>query len=516
MLRSWALIALATLIAGCADGTGFGSNSGSARADRSLDDESLCQSATRVGPNGLAWDSSFTNEHYVTEAHRRGLSLATCSRLRDERQRPRIRQLTDAQICAWAVFRSDWEVGFDRRLHVAEAKRRSLTPQRCAALSDGPTEVASSAADREPDQTRRATAPANRDTTKPVIQVPATLTTASGEYEVVGRVVDESEIAEVRMLGKTVPLSSGGRFQVSAFATVGSTEVVIEAIDVWNNRATKTVVVIRTVGESRPAVQFAALDPGNLSVRTNPNAVAIIVGLESYQNAPTASYADRDAQHFVDYATRALGVPAHNVKLLVNDKAGLISIKSVLKQWLPAVAGGGGADIYLFFAGHGLASADGEQLFLLPYDANLGLLEDSALIREEVFAALTDAAPNSVIVFLDTCFSGGTRTEDMLVADARGLRVSARSSDLPDNFTVLSAAGNDQISSSLPEEKHGLFSYFLMRGLEGEADADGDRQITAGELHRYVLGKVPREAVRLGRAQNPQLAGDPDRVIAHM
>ena len=76
----------------------------------------------------------------------------------------------------------------------------------------------------------------------------------------------------------------------------------------------------------------------------------------------------------------------------------------------------------------------------------------------------------------------------MLVADARGLRVSAKSDDLPANFTVLSAAANDQISSSLPEAKHGLFSYLLMRGLEGDADADRDRMITAGRtlwLHRW-------------------------------
>lgn len=146
-------------------------------------------------------------------------------------------------------------------------------------------------------------------------------------------------------------------------------------------------------------------------------------------------------------------------------------------------------------------------------NANVGLLEDSSLVREEVFAALSDAAPSSVTVLLDTCFSGGTRTKEVLVAGARGLRVAAKSIDLPPNFTVLSAAANDQISSSLLEAKHGPFSYFLMRGLEGDADADGDRKITTGELHAYVVSNVPREAVRLGRAQNPQLAGDPDRVV---
>ena len=464
MFRSWTLIALAGLLAGCADtlGSGFVPNSGSVRADRSLDDESLCQFATRAGPGGLAWDS-YPNEAFVAEAQRRGLSLATCRTfLRSGTQAANIRALADKQLCAWAANASGWEVRFSRELHVAEAKRRGLTPRRCMSLPEAPAEVASSAAS---DQTRRSTARVDHDATKPIIEVPAIVATATGEYEIAGRVIDESEIAEVRLFGKAVAVSRSGRFRVSAFAAVGSSEVEIEAIDVWGNRATRTIVVTRTVGESRPAAQFAALNPRNVFVRPNPNAVAIIVGLENYENAPIASYADRDAQYFVDDATRALGVPAHNIKLLVNDEAGLVSIKSTLKQWLPAMAG---------------------------------------------------AAPSSVTVFLDTCFSGGTRTEDMLVADARGLRVSAKADDLPANFTVLSAAANEQISSSLPETKHGLFSYFLMRGLEGEADANGDRKITAGELFGYIASNVPREAIRLGRVQNPQLAGDPDRVIVQM
>ena len=93
--------------------------------------------------------------------------------------------------------------------------------------------------------------------------------------------------------------------------------------------------------------------------------------MENYENAPSASYADRDAQYFVDDARGAFGVPAGNIKLLVNEDARMISVKSVLKRWLPAVASRGQSDIYVFFAGHGLATADGEQVYLLPYDASL-------------------------------------------------------------------------------------------------------------------------------------------------
>ena len=64
-----------------------------------------------------------------------------------------------------------------------------------------------------------------------------------------------------------------------------------------------------------------------------------------------------------------------------------------------------------------------------------------------------------------------------------------------------------------PEADHGLFSYFLMKGLEGDADTNNDKKITNGELHNYVRSNVARQAVRLGREQTPQLQGDENRVL---
>ena len=170
-------------------------------------------------------------------------------------------------------------------------------------------------------------------------------------------------------------------------------------------------------------------------------------------------------------------------------------------------------DVCVFFAGHGLDSKDGKDLYLLPENGLPDLLEDSAIMRNEIYDALTEAAPRSVTVFLDTCFSGGTRGDVMLVADARNILVTARDSPTPDRFTVFTASAADEISSSLPEAEHGLFSYFLMKGMEGEADYNADKRITVGEVHTYVSDHVSRQALRLGRVQTPQLQGDGERVL---
>jgi uncharacterized caspase-like protein len=48
---------------------------------------------------------------------------------------------------------------------------------------------------------------------------------------------------------------------------------------------------------------------------------------------------------------------------------------------------------------------------------------------------------------------------------------------------------------------HGVFTYALLEGLRGKADANGDSLITAGELFAYVRDRVRLET---GFKQNPR------------
>ena len=121
-------------------------------------------------------------------------------------------------------------------------------------------------------------------------------------------------------------------------------------------------------------------------------------------------------------------------------------------------------------------------MYLLPYDGRPRLLNKTALLRDELFADIKKANPRSVTVFLDTCYSGTTRGTDMLIA-SRPIAIRALEQSIPSNFTVFSAAAGDQTSKPLEEAKHGMFSYFLMKGMEGDADTNADNKITAQELH---------------------------------
>ena len=74
----------------------------------------------------------------------------------------------------------------------------------------------------------------------------------------------------------------------------------------------------------------------------------------------------------------------------------------------------------------------------------------------------------------------------------------------------MTAAAGDQTAKPLEEAKHGMFSYFLMKSMEGETDANKNNEITAGELHSYVQTNVMQQS---SGSQTPELQGDADRVL---
>ena len=110
-------------------------------------------------------------------------------------------------------------------------------------------------------------------------------------------------------------------------------------------------------------------------------------------------------------------------------------------------------------------------------------------------------------MFFDTCYSGATRSEEFLVA-AKPIFIDVEEQEIPTNFTVFSAASGRETAKVLEEAEHGLFSYYMMKGLEGEADSNSDNQITNGELIAFINKNVSRQA-----NQTPQLSGDPNQVL---
>ena len=357
--------------------------------------------------------------------------------------------------------------------------------------------------------------PADIDNDAPVIEIAEAITVDSQAYTLKGKVKDKSKIY-LTIDGRQVQVKKG-KFKVDRFNIDSDVaeEIKIVAIDKWNNRSEKTIKVTIALQSSEFTRIYEDLKPNSVRVKTDKNKIAIIIGIEKYANLINldAKYANRDAKAFKAYATQALGVKESNIKILVDDKATRSQTIKAFKLWLPRIAGDGGKDILIFFAGHGLASDNGEDLYILPQDGESSLLEDTAISRVELISLVQKVNPKSVTMFFDTCYSGQTRDERMLVASLRPIRIVADEQDTPNNFTIFTASNYDQTSGSIEEAKHGMFSYYLMKGLEGKADENKDKKITNGELIAYLKTNVSKEAFTQNREQDPTLVGEADRVL---
>ena len=235
--------------------------------------------------------------------------------------------------------------GLETANRVLSAIRRSLDPEQISAVDDRVNAWL--------DPARLA------DVTGPDIEIADTLETLEQTIVIGGLVRDANKIGAFTIQDVDVAVAENGAFATTIFVPLGGVTVRIAAIDEFGNQNERAVRVTHVQDVAEAALRFVALDPTARSSAPNANAVAIIIGVEGYQSLPAATYANRDAQMFFDFAQLALGIPVGNIRLLVDKEATDIEIFRAFQQWLPALVQPGETDVFVFFAGHGLAAADG-------------------------------------------------------------------------------------------------------------------------------------------------------------
>jgi hypothetical protein len=270
--------------------------------------------------------------------------------------------------------------------------------------------------------------------------------------------------------------------------------------------------IVSVQKDSETNLKFGTLNPIKAKKQPERDAVAVIVGISDYKNLPPADFANNDARVFYGYAVRALGIKPENIRLLVDGEADQGEIYRAFKIWLPSRVRAS-TDVYVYYSGHGLPTTDGHGFYWLPQRADRDFIDKTAITQQEINSYLQSAKPKSVTIFLDSCYSGQIRTGEALISSARPVVLKVDRQIFPENFTVITSGKFDQISSSSPDLQHGIFSYYLMQGIEGKADLNGDGQITAGEMQAFLTEQVVRQAGMMNRRQEPQLIGDQNKVL---
>ena len=381
--------------------------------------------------------------------------------------------------------------------------------------SDKKTKVAKV---EEPKQEEFIPEKTNQDNIKPIIDIKSEYTFKDAEYKLKGTIKDKGGSEKLYLFSKKgnskrklVPTDKKGKFEITGFS-IESEDITLIAIDSSNNETEKIVkVIINIEEETEIAKVYEQLKPIKKGKKDN-NRVAIIIGVESYEKSSKALYADNDAKMFKYFANKALGISSANIKLLKDNEARRLDIIEALKGWLPRKILKDKSELFVFFSGHGYPSND-NGLYLIPQNGDPRFLEESALSKNYIIEQIQKLQPKSVTMFFDACYSGNGKDGEVLVAGLKPIRLLEIKEDIPENFYIFSSSDYNQESSTIKEAEHGIFSYYLMKGLQGNADENKDKKITNGELIAYLKNNVSQEAFTQNREQDPMLAGDPDKIL---
>jgi hypothetical protein len=236
-----------------------------------------------------------------------------------------------------------------------------------------------------------------------------------------------------------------------------------------------------------------------------PDDFALVIGVEEYQSLPKADYGVRDARtvrrHFA-----ALGIPERNIVTLEGSGATKSKLASYLQEWLPLNVKPE-STLFVYYSGHGAPDARTGDAYLVPWDGDPKFLKSTAYPLKQFYADLAKVKAKRVVVALDACFSGaGGRS--VLAKGARPLvvKVDDGVSAAAGNMTVLAAASGDEITGTLDDQGHGLFTYYFLKGLSGAAKGSGGA-VTPRSLYDYLKPRVQDEARRQNREQTPTFAG---------
>jgi uncharacterized caspase-like protein len=306
------------------------------------------------------------------------------------------------------------------------------------------------------------------------------------------------------------------------------------------------VALVRAVGESAALESYVTAHPELAAALPNVAATppepveppestkapgpvrqrwALVIGISKYRDkrVPALRYAGADARAFHAWlvSPEGGGYDPARVRLLCDEKATGAAIRDALFTWLKKPIAEDLVTIY--YAGHGSPESPDspKNLFLLPYDVDYGRIGSTGFPMWDIETSLKRfIRARRVIVIADACHAAGVGRE-FDIARRGGRAIAGNTivkglsglSDVGPSVCVLSAADASQLSQE--DEKwgggHGVFTYFLLEGLKGKADGNGDGRVTVGELIPYLSEQVRRATAS---AQCPKTAGDFDPALA--
>jgi hypothetical protein len=237
--------------------------------------------------------------------------------------------------------------------------------------------------------------------------------------------------------------------------------------------------------------------PALVSDFHQPQTYVVSIGAGVFRDTLIASrpYASRDAETVAKYFQSLGGVPPSNIRLLQDFKAGRADLDEVLSNW-PSLHTDEQAVVIVYCSGQAMMAPSGD-ILLVPHDGRFATGHLYPLKN------------------LETALAKLKAKQILFVFDGLVTRLPVKANAKPttpqwgfEGENRIRMTGGEDLPQGLEDSqhRHGLFTYYLLRGLRGEADTNRDNAVTLGELAGYVRPKVAWAAkTQFNAEQRPQI-----------
>jgi hypothetical protein len=264
-------------------------------------------------------------------------------------------------------------------------------------------------------------------------------------------------------------------------------------------------------------LQAAVADPVSAESLENGSVMVFSVGVDRYDHYPDLSYAASDSRRIVEYFRNRYSLSDSWAISLTDREATAARVNRFINRNAARLLAENDTFIF-YFSGHGTPDVDssatdpdGLEKYLLLADSEPGTLPLTAISLTELAGLLSDLPCRKVVIFIDSCFAGEAGRE--VLSTLKSVRISDYTyKNTADNSgrgrVILAASSENQVSQEREEIGAGVFTHYLIEGLDRKADADGNDRVDILELYNYVSDKVEHYT---GGAQTPVFRGTIDR-----
>jgi hypothetical protein len=287
-----------------------------------------------------------------------------------------------------------------------------------------------------------------------------------------GTAIDKNGIVEITVNGKDAIFDETGTFEAGIYLAMGENKVVVNAMDIYENRANKEFTITRVALKTSSKEKFVNAGEGEFH--------ALVIGNNNYKYLKKLKTAKNDALKVAETLNLQYGFDAR--LLLDADRDAILDalneFRGILEQ---------DDRLVIYYAGHGSFDKIANKAYWLPIDAQRNN-DKNWIIVDTITSNIKRISSNHVLIVADSCYSGTfSRTSSLVkLKSAQKRRVYLKKMQTKKSRTLLASGGNEPVTD-VGGEGHSVFAKAFLTGL---ANIDL-KEFTAEELYiRYIKEMV--------------------------